>query len=61
LTMLDTKPVTTAIARLIASGSTGQQIVAALVRQFPELTLAELSVALHAGTAAAERQILRKH
>jgi hypothetical protein len=32
--MLDTGPVTTAIAAMIVSGTTGQQIVAALVRRF---------------------------
>jgi hypothetical protein len=48
--MLDTTPVTATIARLIASSSRSLQIVAALVRRFPDLTLAELSVALQAGT-----------
>jgi uncharacterized protein (DUF433 family) len=56
-TMTDTQPVTTAIAVMIASGTTGQQIVAALVRRFPDLTLAELSEALQAGTTAAERHV----
>jgi hypothetical protein len=35
--MLDTRPLTTAIAAMIASGATSQQIVAALVRRFPDL------------------------
>jgi uncharacterized protein (DUF433 family) len=59
--MLDATPVTTAIAAMIASGATGQQIVAALVRRFPTLTLAELSEALQAGTEQAERQASRRH
>ena len=54
--MNDTAPVTTAIAAMIASGTTSQQIVAALVRRFPDLTLAELSEALQAATERAERQ-----
>jgi hypothetical protein len=49
-------PVSTAIATMIASGTTGKQIVAALVRWFPHLTLAELSEALLAGIEQAEQQ-----
>lgn len=46
LTMTDTQPVTTAIAAMIASGTTGQQIVAALVRRFvAALAAARSSVA----------------
>jgi len=37
------------------------QIVGPLVRHFPDLILAELSVALQAGTAAVERKSLRRH
>jgi uncharacterized protein (DUF433 family) len=59
--MLDTSTVTTAIAAMITSGTTGQQIVAALVRRFPDLTLAELSEAIRAGTEQAERQATRRH
>jgi uncharacterized protein (DUF433 family) len=59
--MTDTRPVTTAIAALITSGTTGQQIVTALVRRFPDLTLAELSEALLEASEAAERQASRRH
>jgi hypothetical protein len=59
--MLDTSPVTTAIATMIRSGTTEQQIVAVLVRRFPDLTLAELSEALQAGTEQAERHASRRH
>jgi hypothetical protein len=59
--MLDTTPVATTIRHLISEGATGQQIVAALMRRFPNLTLAELSEALQAGTEQAEREAAKRH
>jgi uncharacterized protein (DUF433 family) len=59
--MLDTTPVTTAITRLIVAGTPEGEILARVVRTFPDLTLAELSAALQEATAAAERRIIRKH
>jgi hypothetical protein len=59
--MLDTTPVTMAITRLIAVGTTEQALLAAVARAFPELTSAELSEALQVATTAAERQATRKH
>jgi hypothetical protein len=55
--MLDTTPVTTAIIRLISTGTTEQALLAAVALAFPELTPAELSQALQVATAAAERRI----
>jgi hypothetical protein len=59
--MTDTTPVTTAIAAMIRTGTTEQALLAAVARQFPELSLAELSAALQDATAAAERKGLRPH
>jgi uncharacterized protein (DUF433 family) len=59
--MLDTTPVTTAIAAMIRTGTTEQQIVARVVGQFPELTTRELSEALQVATTAAERTVTRRH
>ena len=59
--MLDTTPLTTAIAAMIRTGTTEQQIVARVVRQFPELTTRELSEALQVATTAAERTVTRRH
>jgi uncharacterized protein (DUF433 family) len=59
--MLDTTPVTTAIAAMIRTGTTEQQIVARVVRQFPELTTRELSEALQVAPTAAERTVTRRH
>ena len=39
--MLDTTPVTTAITRLIATGTTEDALLAAVTYLFPDLTLAE--------------------
>jgi uncharacterized protein (DUF433 family) len=44
--MLDTTPVTTAIIRLISSGTTEQALLASVARRFPDLSPAELSQAL---------------
>jgi uncharacterized protein (DUF433 family) len=59
--MLDTTPVTTAIAAMIRIGTTEQQIVARVIRQFPELTTRELSEALQVATIAAERAVARRN
>jgi uncharacterized protein (DUF433 family) len=59
--MLDTTPITIEITRLIAAGVTEGELLARVVRTFPEITPAELSAALQEATAAAERQALRPH
>jgi uncharacterized protein (DUF433 family) len=59
--MLDTTPVTTAITRLITTGTTEEALLAAVSYLFPSLTTAELSAALQEATAAAERRVNRKH
>jgi hypothetical protein len=56
--MLDTTPVTTAITKLISTGTTEQAILAAVAHLFPELTSAELSQALQVATAAAEHKVV---
>jgi hypothetical protein len=58
--MLDTTPITTAITKLITTGTTEQALLVAVVRLFPELTPVELSQALQDATAAAEQRIVRK-
>ena len=59
--MLHTTPVTTAITRLISTGTTEQALLAAVAHLFPNLSPAELSQALQVATAAAERQASRRH
>lgn len=59
--MLDTTPVTATIAKLITAGVTEGELVARVVRQFPELTTKELSEALQVATTAAERAVARRH
>jgi uncharacterized protein (DUF433 family) len=59
--MLDTTPVTTAITRLISTGTTEQALLAAVTQLFPELTPAELSQALQVATTAAEKKVLQQH
>jgi uncharacterized protein (DUF433 family) len=59
ITMLATTAVTAAITRLIAAGVAEEELVARVVRQFPQLTTAELSQALQVATTAAERQAVR--
>jgi hypothetical protein len=44
--MLDTTPIATKITKLIAAGITGDKLVARVMREFPSLTVAELSQAL---------------
>jgi hypothetical protein len=59
--MLDTTPVTTAITRLISTGTSEEVLLAAVMHLFPNLTPAELSQALQVAQAAAERRALRPH
>ena len=59
--MLDTTPVTTAITRLISTGTTEEALLTAVAHLFPNLSPAELSLALQVATAAAERKVLRPH
>ena len=59
--MLDTTPITTAITRLIAAGTTEAAVLAAVARRFPELTWRELSTALQVADAEAERSALHPH
>jgi hypothetical protein len=59
--MLDTTPVTTAITRLISTGTTEQALLAAVAQLFPGLSMAELSAALQDATAAAEKHAARRH
>lgn len=54
--MLDTTPITTAITRLITTGTTEQALLVAVARFFPELTPAELSQALQVATTVAEKR-----
>jgi hypothetical protein len=59
--MLDTTPVTTAITRLISTGTTEKALLTAVAHLFPNLSPAELSQALQVAQAAAERRALRPH
>jgi hypothetical protein len=59
--MLDTSPVTTAITRLISTGTTEEALLAAVAHLFPNLSPAELSEALQVAQAAAEKRALRPH
>jgi hypothetical protein len=61
LTMLDTAPVTTAIRDMIVAGTPEGELLARVVRQFPDLTVAELSQALQEATAAADPLPLHGH
>jgi hypothetical protein len=61
LTMPDTTPITTAIARMITTGTTEQALLAAVAAAFPDLSPAELSQALQVAQAQAERQATRSH
>jgi len=53
--MFDTTPITIAITRMITAGTAEQALLAAVARQFPELTPAELSAAIQMAMTAAER------
>jgi hypothetical protein len=59
--MLDTTPVTTAIAKLITAGTTERQLLAAVARRFPELSPRDFVAALQDATTAAEKQATRRH
>ena len=59
--MLDTTPITTAITRLISTGTTEEALLTAVAYLFPNLSPAELSQALQVATTAAERQAMRRH
>ena len=59
--MLDTTPITTAITRLISTGTTEEALLAAVAHLFPNLSPAELSQALQVAQSAAERKALRPH
>jgi hypothetical protein len=59
--MLDTTPITTEITKLIAAGTPEGELLARVVRSFPNLRPAELSAALQVLTAAAERKVVAKH
>jgi hypothetical protein len=59
--MLDTTPITTAITRLISTGTTEEALLAAVAHLFPNLSPAELSQALQVGQAEAERKASRRH
>ena len=59
--MLDTTPVTSAITRLISTGTTEQALLVAVAHLFPNLGLAELSQALQVATTEAERKASRPH
>jgi hypothetical protein len=59
--MLDTAPISTAIGRLIAAGIPEGELLARVVRTFPDLAPSEPSAALQEGTAAAERHATRRH
>jgi hypothetical protein len=59
--MLDTTSITTEITRLMTAGVPEGELLARVVRRFPDLTAAELSAALQDATAAVERQGLRPH
>ena len=61
LSMFDTTPITTAMTRMISTGTTETALLAAVARWFPELTPAELPATLQEATAAAERQAMRRH
>jgi hypothetical protein len=57
--MVDTTLVTTAITRLISTGTTEEALLAVVAHLFPNLSPAELSQALQVAQAAAERKALR--
>jgi hypothetical protein len=59
--MVDTTPITAAITRLISTGTTEQALLAAVARLFPDLSPAELSLALQVAQVAAERKVATRH
>jgi hypothetical protein len=59
--MLDTTPVTTAITRLISTGTTEEALLAAVAHLFPNLSSADLSRPWQVAQAAAERKVAGRH
>jgi hypothetical protein len=59
--MIDTTAVTTEITRLIVNGTSEGELLARVVRWFPDLTPAEFFVALQDATAAAEKRVAKRH
>ena len=59
--MPDTTQVSTAIAEMIRTGTTGPQLIAAIATVFPDLSPTELSQALQVAQAEAERRALLPH
>jgi hypothetical protein len=59
--MPDTTEPTATITRLISTGVPAPAVLAAIASTFPDLSLAELSIALQCATAAAEKHAARKH
>ena len=59
--MLDTTNITSAIAAMIRTGTTGRQLMTAITTAFPDLSPTELSQALQVAQAQAERKALRPH
>jgi hypothetical protein len=60
-THTDIVPIAAVMVPMITAGTAEQELLAAVARQFPELTPAELSAALQEATAEAERQAMRRH
>jgi hypothetical protein len=57
-THTDIAPITAVMVPMITAGTTEEALLAAVARQFPELTPAELSAALQEATTAAERRVV---
>jgi hypothetical protein len=53
--MIDSTPITTEIARLIAAGTHESELLSRVARKFPDVTSAEVSAALLEATAASRR------
>ena len=51
--MLDTTPITDTIRHLISTGTTERELLAAVARKFPELTLTECVAALRDASGGA--------
>jgi hypothetical protein len=58
--MLDTSPIAAEITRLIAAGVAERELVAAVIRRFPDLDRPEFVAALQDATAAIERRATRR-
>ena len=59
--MLDTTSITSAIAAMIRTGTTGRQLITAITTAFPDLSPTELSQALQVAQPQVERKALRPH